>query len=426
MGPHSVGRTPRGLLVFVLPLLGSWRTSAQTLPVASLAPREACVVASAYATRAFPSIEASCGPRIEYLGMYSPEGKYIAVSRLARLRSGDADRNFGDSRILRPNEVPPFVNLRPRERIVENYEPPARARKSPKGQSAFSALRDQIITLVYGREKALQLPAHVVTDSRGRLIVSDPAAKAIHVLDPAPFRIAGGDGRRLQSPNAVAVDADDNIYVADSARGLILVYDPDGRFLRYIGKIGNEGLFHSPTGLAIDRSARRIYLADSPRNVVFVLDLEGNIVDRIGRCRGHESAIEFDAPTEVALSRERLVVLDAGGTRVQIFDLAGNLLRQLPTRIRATATPARENGLAIGPGGEIYVSNLDGSGVRVYDAEGRPLSSFGRAGMLLGEFLSPAGLWIDGHDRIYVADSGNRRVQVFQLGAPMQLAAKHP
>jgi sugar lactone lactonase YvrE len=35
--------------------------------------------------------------------------------------------------------------------------------------------------------------------------------------------------------------------------------------------------------------------------------------------------------------------------------------------------------------------------------------------MEAGEFNSPAGLWIDGRNRLYVADTNNGRVQVFQL-----------
>jgi hypothetical protein len=38
----------------------------------------------------------------------------------------------------------------------------------------------------------------------------------------------------------------------------------------------------------------------------------------------------------------------------------------------------------------------------------------GAAGSGPGEFLLPAGLFIDGQDRIYVADQGNSRVQVFE------------
>jgi len=51
--------------------------------------------------------------------------------------------------------------------------------------------------------------------------------------------------------------------------------------------------------------------------------------------------------------------------------------------------------------------------VQVFDREGHLLYYFGGRGQALGQFQLPAGLFIDGHDRIYVVDSFNRRVQVF-------------
>jgi hypothetical protein len=52
--------------------------------------------------------------------------------------------------------------------------------------------------------------------------------------------------------------------------------------------------------------------------------------------------------------------------------------------------------------------------VQVYDREGRLLYSFGGRGQGLGEFQLPMGLFIDRHDRIFVVDSFNRRVQVYR------------
>ncbi|MBZ5706435.1 MAG: hypothetical protein LAN63_13880 [Acidobacteriia bacterium] len=372
--------------------------------------------------RAFPKVDLGCGPHVEYVGVYSPDGKFNAVSSFNRLSNGEArDSTIRGVRALRPSEVPPFITLRPRERVVENYEPPAHARKTVKGQSLFAALLDGIVTFAYGRQAALQTPNHVTTDSKGRIIVSDAAAVSVHVLGAnTAFRIAGGPHRRLQAPNGVAVDAQDNIYIADSERGLVLVYDVDGRFLRYIGKLENESLFHLPAGIAIDRSSGRLYLLDSRRNLLFVLDLQGNILNRIGKYRGNASPIEFDAPTEIVLAGHELVVLDSEGSRIQILDLQGNPLRQFRIRAFRGEKNAPEMGLGVDIDGDIYVSNLDNSTVRVYDREGHLLSSFGRQGINLGEFISPTGLWVDASDRVYVADTGNRRVQVFQLSSSLQ------
>jgi DNA-binding beta-propeller fold protein YncE len=52
--------------------------------------------------------------------------------------------------------------------------------------------------------------------------------------------------------------------------------------------------------------------------------------------------------------------------------------------------------------------------VQVFDREGQLLYYFGQKGTGFGEFRLPAGLYIDRDDRVFVVDSYNARVQVFQ------------
>jgi len=53
--------------------------------------------------------------------------------------------------------------------------------------------------------------------------------------------------------------------------------------------------------------------------------------------------------------------------------------------------------------------------VQIFDDQGRFLSSFGSQGQEKGKFWMPSGVFIDEENHIYVADSYNARVQVFQL-----------
>ena len=296
----------------------------------------------------------------------------------------------------------------------------------------LAALRDNIVTLVYGRERILLAPHHVTVDSRGRVLIVDPDIHAVHVLgDHDSFRIAGGPHRRLLLPNGVAVDADDNIYIADSERGLVLVYAPDGKFLRYIGKRGDESLFHYPTAIAIDRGSGRLFLLDSPRHLLFVLDLEGNILKRVGRprpnafgkARGESIAMDLDYPTELAIGNNELVVVDSANSRIHVMDLECKPLAQF--RIPSIPGPPMvdEVGLGMDLAGNIYVSSTRDSHVGIYGRDGSLLGYFGRTGMEVGEFNSPAGLWIDRTNRLYVADTNNGRVQVFQLSQNLGAAS---
>jgi hypothetical protein len=64
--------------------------------------------------------------------------------------------------------------------------------------------------------------------------------------------------------------------------------------------------------------------------------------------------------------------------------------------------------------GHIYVADTSFGNFQIFDQGGHLLLFVGSPGGGPGEFFLPAGLYIDGRDRIYVADQGNARVQVFE------------
>ena len=340
------------------------------------------------------------------IGVYGPDGIFRKTSGPIRVIASEQPG-------LRPAEVPPWINLGSIERVIEDYEPPAHARNVAKGESVLGILRDRAAALAYGRERVLLAPTHITTDSRGRLIISDPEIPAVHVLDTAgknSFRIVGGRQHRLREPNGVAVDAAGNIYVADRKRGMILVYDSDGDFLRYIGNFGGESMFAAPTGIALDRNAGHLFVLDSPMNELIVLDLEGNILKRLGN--GRTASIGFVQPTEIALGNDELVVLDGPGRRIQVFDLKCNWLRSFSIANPVGVPVLREMGLSVDRSSNIYVSNLNGSQISIYDRDGHLIGGGVGGRFETAGFNGPGGTWIDS-DHMYIADTRNSRVQVF-------------
>ena len=103
---------------------------------------------------------------------------------------------------------------------------------------------NKLLDVVAGEPQfhSLIRPYSVVTDSRGRVIVTDPGAYGIHIFDFAQqkykFISRHDKGKdRLLAPQCVAVDAQDNIYVTDSESGKIFVFDSNGKFSRVIGSL---------------------------------------------------------------------------------------------------------------------------------------------------------------------------------------------
>ncbi len=260
-------------------------------------------------------------------------------------------------------------------------------------------------------------PYSVVTDSRGRIIVTDPGAGGIDIFDFARHKfkfISRQKGRRsLFYPQCVAVDAADNIYVTDSYSGTIFVFDANGKFRRQIGYLGDgEGYFERPTGIAVDSQTHRIYVSDTLGNHIYVLDIEGHILQKIGQ-RGAGDG-EFNYPTELRLEDNKLFVVDAMNFRVQVFDLSGKFLHAIGSVDHGQVQLFRPKGIGVDSEGHLYVVDGMSDVVQVFDRQGRLLYYFGRPGTGLGDFQLPTGLFIDDKDRVYVVDSYNRRVQVFQ------------
>jgi DNA-binding beta-propeller fold protein YncE len=263
---------------------------------------------------------------------------------------------------------------------------------------------------------ALITPYSVVTDSQGRIIVTDPGASGIHIFDftqhKYKFISRQKDTDGLDSPQCVAVDAEDNIYVTDSYSGKIFLFDAHEKFQRVIGSIKGEGYFKRATGIAVDSPAQRIYVTDTLRNQIWVLDLQGRVLQKIGLPGSGDG--QFNFPTELRLDGPDLLVVDAMNFRVQVLDRSGKFQYAVGQREDDSGYMFRPKGIGRDSEGHLYVVEGLSGMVHVFDREGQLLYYFGQKGAGLGEFQLPTGLFIDHNDRVFVVDSYNRRVQVFQ------------
>jgi len=266
----------------------------------------------------------------------------------------------------------------------------------------------------FGPEDKLFRPYKVTSDSKDRVMVADgDSHPSIHIFDFAKrrhSRIEGGPGERLQSPAGLAVDGHDQLYVTDGQLGVILVYDPNGKFRRYIGNRKGQRLFERPAGIAVDRASGHIYVADPPRNQVVMLDADGNILAKIGTGASGSSGA-FTAPTDVVVRNQELFVLDAQNFRIQVLDLAGHF--------RASIYPESMGpsvAFSVDSRGRIYLNGPQDT-VRVFQRDGRLLHLFGYTGAGSRAMSVLSDIWIDPWDRIYIADTGNNRVQSFQWGS---------
>ena len=120
----SVGRLARGLLVtwFAL-VIGAYAEGAPDSVLSNLT--QSSRPCHSNELKAFPTVDLDCAHQLEYVGSYSPEGHFDALSPYRSWYNQDAKRpsafQINGKPLARPVEVPDFVNLGAQERVVENY-----------------------------------------------------------------------------------------------------------------------------------------------------------------------------------------------------------------------------------------------------------------------------------------------------------------
>jgi DNA-binding beta-propeller fold protein YncE len=296
-------------------------------------------------------------------------------------------------------------------------EPPARARikyvRSIYGAEEFQ--RSLFGRLLPAPSAArIQKPYGVFADGKGRLYIADTARGLVMVLDyeeeKAFFIGARRDQGRLAKPVSVVAGSDERIYVTDVLQKRVVVYDRGGKFVLAIGR---QGEFERPTGIALNEERGLIYVSDTPRHVVKVYDLEGNF--RFEFRGDNERKIAFHHPTNIWIDEGgQVYITDSMNFRVMVFDADGRYLKNLGRIGTLPGMFARPKGVAVDYDGNVYVVDAMFHNVQVFDQQGQVLLVFGEHGGHPGGFWLPAGICIDKNGVIYVSDSFNHRIQVFQ------------
>lgn len=217
---------------------------------------------------------------------------------------------------------------------------------------------------------------------------------------------------QLVVPNGVAVDSKGRVYIADSKVRSIFIVNPETGAYDML-KNGTHAKFQWLTGLAIDDSDR-IFAADSGLRRVLIFDANHKAEASIG-----EGLV---APGGIAIDNENrfLYVTDAEQDLVLVYDADPpyKLIRKLGkpgTKHASTATGefAKPAGVAVDKEGNVFVSDTWNNRIQVFDADGVFIRAFGKAGDGPGYFARPKGLAVDTDGHVWVADAVQDRLQVF-------------
>ncbi len=316
-----------------------------------------------------------------------------------------------------------FVNLlTPRGLPDESDLPPSNQLEWVRSIYGFGPAADQ----------QLKAPGAVAIGPNGDIYAADPQRARVMVFNPDGtfvklIHTAGGGVAKGQFMRPVAIDVDDdgNVFIADGIAKKVIQFDADGAFVRE---------FPADTqARGVTVSDGRVYLLDLGKVIVF--DADGKRVDEFGT-RGPMPG-QIDASLGIVVNDGRVYIADALNKRLQRFSADGGVDWVVPDGAAPRGVSTKQVGRPDGSGsgsapnhlwglpqdavfdgaGRLVVIDAFGFDIAVADPKtGKVEATYGEFGGSDGEFYYPTSIAYDQRrDWFAVADTNNNRIQIVRI-----------
>ncbi|HVD78084.1 MAG TPA: peptidyl-alpha-hydroxyglycine alpha-amidating lyase family protein [Vicinamibacteria bacterium] len=192
---------------------------------------------------------------------------------------------------------------------------------------------------------------------------------------------------------------------AGSSLPALLRFDEAGRLTASFG----AGMFVFPHGIHVDRGGN-VWLTDargkdSKGQQVFKFSPDGKVLLTLGKAGvSGEGPDVFNQPSDVAVSRNGDIFVADGhdennsNARIVKFSKDGKFIKAWGKHGKGPGEFEVPHGLAFDSRGRLFVADRGNNRIQIFDQDGRYLEEW-------KQFSRPSGIYIDGKDILYVADS---------------------
>jgi len=270
----------------------------------------------------------------------------------------------------------------------------------------------------------LKSPQALAIDASGNFWLADTENNRVEEFTAkgAYIRVAGSEGTasgQFKKPRGIAIDAAGNVWVSDTANNRIQQLSSTGAYLAQVGKGGdNNGQFSEPKGLTVD-GAGNIWVADSANNRAQRWQLPGWKSSGYLDVQAVGSEGQLSAPNGVGTDKEGNVwVADTAHNRVQEFNSKGEFVRQFGTQGSANGQFNEPWAVAVDNSGNVWVADKGNFRVQEFNSKGEYIRKFGTAGIGNGQFGRLRGIAVDPENHVWTIElgtegTGKPRVQEF-------------
>ncbi|MBF0563847.1 MAG: hypothetical protein HQK89_01255 [Nitrospirae bacterium] len=229
--------------------------------------------------------------------------------------------------------------------------------------------------------------------------------------------------------NTIGIDKDNNLYIPDLANNRIKKFSADGGYIATLYPLDQQDnpVFRYPTATAVDGNGN-VYAVDSWNQYIRILNQQGKLIDSWGAPISQGGV--FMNPAGIAFDHTGSVfVTDKDNSNIQKFTPQGILLSRWTASGASTgmfafqstdATYEVKGGITAGKDGKVYVADRGNNRIQIFDAGGKFIAAWGKLGYEgektgdIPTFHYPVGVALDQRDSSnvysYVADSWNHRI----------------
>jgi DNA-binding beta-propeller fold protein YncE len=164
----------------------------------------------------------------------------------------------------------------------------------------------------------------------------------------------------------------------------------------------------------VDYNNGKVYVADYANHRIQIFDPEGNFITKFGD--GGEGDGQFHKASAMSMdSQGNIYVADQFNFRIQKFTNDGQFIGKWGSKGTGDGQFQGPSGLSIDANDNIYVTDKNNDRIQVFTSDGQSIARFGETGAGDGQLSKPEGVGVDKDTgTVYVADTGNSRIQVFK------------